>query len=81
MAILTRLFVRCRTWRCKADLRLDDVPGFYFLGGELVYEGSPFRLTCPACRKAHRYTLQDVTVRYASEALGGVMPLRESPGR
>lgn len=81
MAILTRLFVQCSTWRCKAELRLEDVPGFYFWADKLRYEGPAFRLTCPSCRKTHRYTLQDVTVRYASEALGGVAPLGEPGGR
>jgi hypothetical protein len=78
MAILTRLYVGCKSWRCTADLRLDDVPGFYFIASELIYEGPPFHLTCPACGKTHRYKLSDVTVRYAGDALGGVMPVRIS---
>jgi hypothetical protein len=69
MAILTRLFVRCRTWRCGKDISLDDVPGFYFLADELVYEGPPLSLTCAACGKAHAYQLSDVVVRRGADAL------------
>ncbi len=82
MAIYTRLFVRCRTWRCRADINLEGVPGFYFRGNELRYEGpTPLRVTCSACRKTHQYKLRDVTVRYAGEALGGVPAVLDRQSR
>lgn len=71
--MLTRLFVRCKTWRCGADICLERVPGFYFWGNDLRYEGAtPLRVTCGACLKTHRYKLRHVTVRYGGDALGGV---------
>jgi hypothetical protein len=69
MAILTRLFVRCRTWRCRKDIPLDKVPGFFFRADELVYEGPPLALTCAACGKVHQYKLKDVVVRRGADAL------------
>lgn len=72
MAILTRLFVRCRTWRCRKDIGLDPVPGFYFWDKELRYEGPvPVRVQCGACRKTHSYKLRDVMVRYGGDAIDG----------
>jgi hypothetical protein len=82
MAIFTRLFVRCRTWRCRKDIGLDPVPGFYFWGAELRYEGpSPLRVTCSACRKSHIYKLSDVMVRQAGDAVAGENALVEPPAR
>jgi len=69
---LTRLFVRCSTWRCGTEIRLDHTPGFYFWADELKYVGPPLRITCSVCHKAHRYNLSDVKVRYGADALGGV---------
>ncbi len=82
MAIYTRLFVRCRTWRCRKDVHLDGVPGFYFWDKELRYEGAvPLRVTCSACGKTHQYKLRDVTVRYGGEALAGVPAVLDDPAR
>ncbi|HUB20568.1 MAG TPA: hypothetical protein VL990_18145 [Acidobacteriaceae bacterium] len=82
MAIYTRLFVRCRTWRCREDINLQDIPGFYFWGKELKYEGPvPLRVTCGACYKTHKYKLKDVTVRYAADALRGVNAVVDPPAK
>ena len=82
MVMLTRLFVRCRTWRCRADINLEGVPGFYFWGKELRYEGpSPLRVTCGACHKTRTYKLRDVTVRYGGDALRGVNAVVDPPAR
>ncbi len=67
--MLTRLFAPCKSWRCKAEISLDDVPGFYFMGNELKYEGSSFRLTCKQCGKSHGYKLRDVIVRRGGDAI------------
>jgi hypothetical protein len=82
MAIFTRLFVRCKTWRCRTDVHLDGVPGFYFWANELRYEGpAPLRVTCSACRKTHSYKLSDVTVRYGGDALRGVPAVVDPPAQ
>jgi hypothetical protein len=67
--MLTRLFAQCKSWRCKAEIRLDDTPGFYFIGNELKYEGSSFHLACKECGKSHRYKLRDVIVRRGADAI------------
>ena len=67
--MLTRLFAKCKSWRCPAEVSLDDVPGFYFWGDELKYEGSSFRLTCKACGKSHTYKLRHVIVRRGADAI------------
>ena len=64
--MLTLLLVRCKSWRCKAEISVENVPGFYFIAKELKYEGSPFRLTCKECGKSHTYKLRDVIVRRGS---------------
>ena len=67
--MLTRLFVQCKSWRCKAEMNLDDVPGFYFWGDELQYEGSSFCVACKECGKSHKYKLRNVIVRRGGDAI------------
>lgn len=67
--MLIRLFAPCKSWRCKAEISLDDVSGFYFIADELKYEGPAFRLTCKKCGKSHKYKLRDVIVRRGADAI------------
>jgi hypothetical protein len=67
--MLTRLFTKCKSWRCKAEIALDGIPGFYFRGDELKYEGSSFRVACKGCGKSHKYKLRDVIVRRGGDAI------------
>ena len=67
--MLTRLFARCKSWRCKAEIALDRVPGFYFIVDELKYDGSSFQLACKECGKSHNYKLRDVIVRRGGDAI------------
>ena len=67
--MLIRLFAKCKTWRCKAEISLEETPGFYFWGKELKYEGSSFRVACKACGKSHRYTLRNVIVYRGGDAI------------
>jgi len=67
---LRRIFAKCKTWRCRAEIRLDDVAGFYFYGDELRYDGPPFLVTCKECGKCRSYTLQDVIVLRGGDVFG-----------
>lgn len=68
--MLTRLFAPCKSWRCKAEISLDDVSGLYFIVDELKYDGgSSFRLTCKECGKSHRYKVRDVVVLRGADAV------------
>jgi len=68
--MLTLLIVHCKSWRCKAEIRLDDVTGLYFWGDELKYEGgSSFRLACKQCGKSHKYKVRDVIVLRGGDAV------------
>ena len=69
MPMLTRLFAKCKSWTCKAEISLDEVKGFYFWGNELKFEGSSFRVVCKECGKSHKYKLRDVIVRRGADAL------------
>jgi len=67
--ILTRVFAKCKTWRCKAEISLDETPGFYFYGHQLRYDAPDFRATCEKCGKTHSYKLEHVIVRRDADAV------------
>ena len=68
--MLAHLFAKCKSWRCKAEINLDETPGFYFYGHELRYDATSFSVNCNECGKSHSYKLGDVIVRRDGDAVG-----------
>ena len=36
--MLKRIFAKCKTWRCRAEISLDEIPGFYFYGNDDLHD-------------------------------------------
>jgi hypothetical protein len=62
-----RLIADCKTKGCTGYIDFTDSPGFSYNERSLNYDGPPLVTLCGACRKTHRYSLNDIRLVQTSD--------------
>jgi len=57
----------CKTEGCTGYIDFTDSPGLSYDGKNFNYDGSPLVTLCGACRRMHRYSLNDIRLVQTSD--------------